>query len=53
MYDTMKTNGWWSSAYYCLIVILFSFWLIELYVAVIGRIFEKIREEEELMKSKG
>ncbi|KXN72182.1 hypothetical protein CONCODRAFT_16356 [Conidiobolus coronatus NRRL 28638] len=52
MYDTMRTNGWWSSAYYCLIVILFSFWLIELYVAVIGRIFEKIREEEELVKSK-
>jgi hypothetical protein len=46
MYHTMAANGWWAAIYFCIIVILFSFWLVDLYVAVIGRIFEKIREED-------
>ncbi|CAG8601362.1 11080_t:CDS:2, partial [Dentiscutata heterogama] len=45
LYRTMDTDYGWSTLYFVLSLLILNFWLINLFVAVIVAVFEKIREE--------
>ncbi|KAF0398415.1 high-affinity cell membrane calcium channel [Gigaspora margarita] len=45
LYRTMDTDYGWSTLYYVLSLFILNFWLLNLFVAVIVAVFEKIREE--------
>ncbi|CAG8809622.1 31514_t:CDS:2, partial [Racocetra persica] len=45
LYRTMDTDYGWATLYYVLSILILNFWLLNLFVAVIVTVFEKIREE--------
>ncbi|KAJ9051748.1 hypothetical protein DSO57_1002010 [Entomophthora muscae] len=50
MYRIMATVSPWASVFFITCVMTINYWLLTLFVAVIARIFEKLREDKELVK---